>query len=56
MKDLLTGAIGFAVLFGLAGVYALLRPRQSCSGNCGTCATAAGCDLPGRDEQTRPAE
>lgn len=55
MSQLLTGVIGFAVLFGLAGVYALLRPRQSCaSGTCGTCASAAHCEL-AKPEEPPPA-
>ena len=48
MSQLLTGVIGFAVLFGLAGAYALLRPRQDCSGGgCGSCASSATCELAG---------
>jgi len=46
MSQLLTGMIGFAVLFGLAGAYALLRPRTSCSPHsCGSCASAPSCGL-----------
>jgi len=56
MRQLLTGVIGCAVLFGLAGVYALLRPRQSCSGSCGSCASAAGCDLARPEEHSEHAD
>ena len=46
MSDLLTGVLGFAVLFALWGVYGLSRPRRSCSaGGCGACASADRCEL-----------
>jgi len=45
MTQLLTGMIGFGLLFGLFGAYALSRPRRSCSGSCTSCASAAGCEL-----------
>ena len=55
MTDVLTAVLGFAVLFALFGVYGLLRPRRSCSGGCGSCASADTCGLPehaGRGEST----
>jgi hypothetical protein len=50
MSDLLTGVIGFAVLFALFGSYGLSRPRRSCSGGCGSCASVESCDLAERRE------
>jgi hypothetical protein len=49
MSELLTGVLGFAALFALFGVYALLRPRTSCASGCGSCASASNCELAKRE-------
>lgn len=49
MSDLLAGALGFAALFALFGLYGLSRPRRSCGGGCGSCASSDTCRLPERD-------
>jgi hypothetical protein len=53
MSDLLTGIIGVALLFALWGVFGLARPRRSCASGCGSCASAASCQLPEHDQAER---
>lgn len=43
MMDQLIGVLAFALLFGVFGIYGLMRPDRSCGGTCGSCSGSDSC-------------